>query len=213
MGKRQKLIWIVSFFAAQSLFAKEIVVGVDLIPQKTMALLFTPIVIPDIVSVKAAFEYRLHRKVNLVIPVEAKWMNYRSLIRSFSGDNYPQHWYEPTQQIKPGWNIDYSHKKISTGAGIKVFPFGESMDSAFFIKTIFLIGAERFEAFSAEGVRDGAVLTNALTIGYNWVTANVFSWGFEIGEEFDYHTNPISKLPRPWYGFTPLFQISLGFTI
>jgi hypothetical protein len=193
--------------------AKEIISGVDFIPQKNFAVIFSPIVVPDIFSVKAAFEYRLHRKVNLIIPLEAKMVNYRKLIQLISGDkSLPERWYHKESPIKLGWNFDYSHRKIATGVGIKVFPFGESMHSAFFIKTIFLIGAERFNAFSAEGIRDGVIISHALTLGYNWVFANLFSLGLELGEEYDFHTNAIKKLPRLWYGFSPLLQISFGFT-
>lgn len=212
------ILALLGFLTAHSLKAKEIVVGVDFIPQKTMAVIFTPLVIPDLVSLKAAFEYRLHPKVNLVIPLEAKYMNYRQLIKWFakgsaSGEDWPKDWYADHHQVRPRWNFDYSHFKISTGFGAKFFPFGESMQSAFFIKTLFLIGGERFNAFSAEGLREGLVLSHVFTIGYNWVVNNAFTWGFELGEEFDYHTNPINKLPRFWRGFSPVLQLSLGFTI
>ena len=179
----------------------------------TMAILFTPIIIPDIISFKTAFEYALHRKINLVIPVEAKYVNYRSLIKYFTRNNnknFPEDLYKSSNFIKPGWNIDYSHTKIATGFGVKIFPFGETMRSAFFIKNIYLVGFERFNAFSAEGIRDGVFLGTALTLGYNWVVAN-FICGLELGAEYDYHSNAIEKLPRLFKGFAPLFQFSLGF--
>ena len=203
---------------APSLSAKQIVVGVDFIPQRTVALVFTPLVLTDPISAKFALEYRMHPKFNLVFPVEAKWMDYRAAIKLASKilslpSNAPEHWYRDGAMVKPGYNIDYSHMKLSGGLGIKYFPFSESMSNAFYIKTIAMAGVERFNAFGAEGQKDGAVFTHALTIGYNWVKGNVFTFGLEAGEEYSIHTNPIAKLPRPFLGFAPLLQFSLGFNI
>ena len=208
MKLRKFLFCLFSLLLSKDIFALEI-------PEKTMAVLFTPIVVPDIISFKAAFEYRLHSKVNLVVPVEAKFINYRTIIKwatSKSGKNFPEDLYKSSNIVKPGWNFDYSHKKIATGIGVKFIPFQESMNSAFFIKSIFLVGWERFNALSAEGIRDGVFLGTALTLGYNWVVSN-FICSLELGAEYDFHTNPIEKLPRLFKGFAPLFQFSLGFII
>jgi len=182
---------------------------------KTMAFWLTPLVIPDIFSFKAAFEYRLHNKIKLVLPLETKFINYRQIVKwatNKSGKNYPEDLYNPSNIIKPGWNFDYSHIKIATGAGVKIIPWSESMKSAFFIKSIFLVGYDRFNALGAQDVRDGVFLGSALTLGYEWVVSN-FICGLELGAEYDYHTNPIEKLPVLFKGFSPLFQFSLGFTM
>ncbi len=218
MRIRHFLALTMSAFLSHSLSAKEILVGVDFIPIKKMAVLFTPLVLTDPISAKLAFEYKLHRKFNLVIPVETKWMNYRWAIKlggklARVSQNIPEDWYRDSAQLKPGWNIDYSHIKVSSGLGIKYFPFSESMTNAFFIKTIAMAGGEKFNAFAADGIKEGVVLSHAFTLGYNWVKGNVFTFGFEAGEEWSYHTNPIDNLPRPFYGFSPMVQFSLGFTL
>lgn len=212
------LTLMVALLLSQSVLSREIVIGVDFRPQKTMSFLLTPLVLTDLIAAKAAFEYRLHRKFNLVIPVEAKWMDYRLAIKLGAKifnveENVPEYWYRPQAAFRPGWNIDYSHLQISSGAGIKYFPFGESMQDAFFIKTLALVGIERFNAFAAEGQKDSLALTHALTFGYNWVKGDVFTLGFEFGEEWVYHTHAIAKMPRPFLGFSPLLQFSLGFNI
>ncbi|MCA9507745.1 MAG: hypothetical protein KC505_04905 [Myxococcales bacterium] len=205
-----------ALFLSQGLFSKEIVVGVEFITPKEWAVMFTPLVLSDPISAKLAVEYRLHRKLNLVFPLEAKWMDYRWAIKGvgslFSDADVPEYWYRPDAVIKPGWNFDYSQIHFSGGAGVKYFPFGESMNDAFFIKTTALIGMERLDAFGAEGIRDGLIFTHTLTLGYTWVK-DFFAFGFEVGEEWTYHTNPIAKMPRLFAGFSPVLQATLGFTL
>src|SRR5580658_6004075 len=70
------------FMLGQSLVAKDIVVGVEFVPERQFALLFTPIILPDLFSAKAAFEFRLHDKINLIVPLETKYMDYGSAIRT-----------------------------------------------------------------------------------------------------------------------------------
>jgi hypothetical protein len=216
-------IILLALFMSQSVLAKEIIEGIEFKPKRGMAFHFVPIVLPDLFSAKLAFEYKLHKKMNLVVPIEAKWMDYAwaiqlggKIARKFGAkvsENIPQKWYEEDEKYRPGWNFNYSHFKISTGIGLKFFPFSESMQNAFFIKNIMLIGVERFEAFGAEGVVDGAVLTHALTVGYAWVKANSFTLGIEVGEEVSVHSNAMKDLPRPFFGFSPLLQFFLGFNI
>lgn len=218
MGMRQFFVVFVAVLLCQSLAAREILVGMEMRPVKKMAVIFTPIVIPDLISVKAAFEVRVHRKFNVIIPVEAKWMDYRRAIKLFGSmagkNDIPEKWYGDDEQVKPQWNIDMFQFKISSGLGVKWFPFSESMTNAFFVKTSMLAGYERLFAYSAEGRRDSAVFTHVATLGYNWVKRNRFTFGFEIGEEYTWHTNPIDKMPTIFIsGLMPIFQLSLGFTI
>lgn len=203
-------------FSSFQLCAREVVVGIEMKPQRKIAFMFTPVVLPDLISAKAAFEYRLHRKINLVIPIESKWMDYRWAIKmggSLFGqrDDLPEYLYRPNAAVKPKWDIDYAHFKISSGAGIKYFPFSESMMDGFFLKTIFMAGVENFEAFHAEDKRISAVFTHAFTLGYTWVKGRNFALGFEVGEEWSMHTNPIDNLARPFAGFMPVLQFNLGF--
>jgi hypothetical protein len=217
MPKRLFLVlWVVCM--SQSLLGKEIVVGIEPVPIKKTAFLFTPVVFPDLLSAKAAFEYRLHRKFNLVIPLEAKWMDYAWAIKTGAkifnvSQDLPRVLYLPDRALRPGWNIDILQFKISTGVGAKWFPFSESMTNAFFIKTAVLAGFEHFNAYHAEGKQDSAVFTHVLTIGYNWVKRGRFTFGFEIGEEYVWHTNGIKHMPILVDGLVPLMQFSLGFTI
>ena len=181
-----------------------------------MSIIFSPIIIPDLFSFKTAFEYKLNDKINLIIPVEAKYMNYSRffswLIKKNSPDfNFPDDLYN--KSIRLNWNLDYSQLKLSSGVGIKYFLAGKSMHSAFFVKNIFLISYERFNAFSQESIKHAAALGTALTLGYNWVVNQAFVCGLELGAEYDYHINPIKKLPILWKGFSPVFQINLGFNI
>lgn len=208
----------VALFLSKGALSKEIVVGVEFRPEKNWALMITPLVITDPISVKLALEYRVHRKLNFVFPMEAKWMDYRWAIKGVGNlfkveQNIPEYWYRDNAAIKVGWNIDYSHLQFSQGFGVKYFPFGESMKSAFFIKTTALIGIERFNAYAAEGERDSMVLSHNLSIGYTWVPFDMFSFGFELGEEYVFHTNPIDKMPQPFLGFAPVLQAFLGFNI
>lgn len=205
-------IFFLAVLSLHPLFAEEIIIGVEPIPQRTMAFIFTPLVLTDPVSAKAAFEYRLNPKFNLVIPVEAQWMNYRWAIKLFS-KKYPEELYKKDARIKPGWNINYSHFVVATGLGLKAFPFSESMTNAFFLKSTLLAGIERYNAFAAEGVKEGAVITFVLSMGYNWVKGNVFTFGGELGFEHTYHSNPIEKLPSLFNGFAPILQFSVGFLI
>jgi hypothetical protein len=206
-------------FLCQSLIAKDIVVGIEPLPVQKMAFLFTPVVIPDLISAKAAFEYRLYRKFNLVLPIEAKWMDYRAAIKLGSKlfkqrSDVPEYWYRPEQMVKIGYNIDIAHFKLSSGLGLKWFPFSEAMTNAFFVKTSFLVGYEKFNAFTVEGKQDSAVLTHVVTIGYNWVKRRSFTFGFEVGEEYVWHTNGIKGMPILIIdGLIPILQFSLGFTI
>lgn len=218
MGMRRLLFLLMAIVLSRSLVGKEIVIGVERLPERQLAVIFTPVVLPDLISAKAAFEYRLHPKFNLVIPVEAKWMDYRKAIklgaRIFDADgNYPQDWYDDDMRTRVRWNFDFSQFKISTGVGAKWFPFSESMTNAFFIKSTLMVGVERFNAFNAEGIQDSAVFTHVVTLGYNWVKRNGFTFGLEIGEEFTLHTNAIKGLPILIKGFMPLLQLSVGFTI
>lgn len=219
MRMRQFFLVVVAILVSTAALSKEIIIGVEPIKQKKIAMLFTPIVLPDLLSAKAAFEYRLHKKFNLVVPVEAKWMDYRRAIKfavsAFGGQDttIPESLYAPDQSLKIGWNIDFFQFKLSSGLGVKYFPFSESMTNAFFLKTLFMAGYERFNAYSAEGRKESAVLTHVVTIGYNWVKLNRFTFGFEVGEEYTWHTNPIKNIPMLISGFMPLFHLSLGFTI
>src|SRR5580704_7339822 len=81
MGIRQFFLILMAMLLNLTAMSEEIVRGVERVPERQMAMLFVPIVIPDLISVKAAFEYRLHPKLNLVVPLEAKWMDYRRAIR------------------------------------------------------------------------------------------------------------------------------------
>ncbi len=219
MGMR-RYIWSLMFLIfCQTLFSKEIVVGIEQLPQRHMALLFTPIVLPDLVSFKAAFEYRLHPKFNLVVPLEGKYMNYRSAIKyalksaKQPYENFPEVLYEKDNLERPLWNINFSQFKLSSGIGAKWFPFSEAMTNAFFIKSSLMIGFEVFNAFQAEGEKNGAVVTHVVSIGYNWVKRNGFTLGIEAGEEYTWHINAIKGLPVFINGFMPILQFSLGFAI
>lgn len=219
MGMRRLFVVVVAILTCQALASKEIVLGVDMVPQRKMALLFTPVVLPDLISAKAAFEYRLHRHLNLVIPLEAKWMDYRRTIKfaaklfGASETNVPEDWYRENNSLRVLWNIDLSQFKISSGAGVKWFPFSESMTNAFFVKTLLMVGIERLNAYGAEGKKDGAVFTHVLTVGYNWVKNNRFTFGIEGGEEYTLHTNATVGLPILLDGLMPLIHFNLGFTI
>lgn len=218
MRKGLIIFWWV-YFLCTSLNSRDIVVGIEPKPIKKYAFLLTPVVLPDLLSAKAAFEYRIHKKFNLIIPLEAKWMDYRWAIKTgakifgASDQNVPESWYQEGNTVRPGWNIDFMQFKISSGIGLKWFPFSESNTNAFFIKTLFLAGIEHFNAYAAEGKRDSAVLTPVMTIGYNWVKREKFVFGFEVGGEYVFHTNPIKNLPILVNGFVPVAQFSLGFTI
>lgn len=226
MGMRRFFLVLMAFMLSHSLLSKEIVVGVERLPERKLAVILTPIVLPDLISAKAAFEYRLHRKFSLVIPVEAKWMDYRAAIklgaRVFNAprQDVPEAWYEEDARVRPMWNINFAQFKLSTGIGAKWFPFSESMTSGFFVKSTAMVGFERFNDYNADLIKDSAVITSVVTIGYNWVKRNGFTFGFEVGEEYTWHTNPIEGLPPlknglPMLisGFMPLFHLSLGFTI
>lgn len=212
LGTKRYLIFLMAALSLSSLHAGEIVVGVDEIPQRKVAVLFTPVVIPDLISAKMAVEYRLNPKFNLVFPLEAQWMDNRWAIRIFD-KRFPENLYGANRKIKPGWNIDYSHWKVQAGMGLKGFPFSQSMTNAFFLKSTLLAGVERFNAFSADGIQEGALITLVLSLGYNWVKGNVFTFGVEGGLEHNYHTNPIANFPTPFAGFTPFLQFSVGFLI
>lgn len=219
MGMKRIAVMLVLAQVSLSLFGREIVVDVEPVPIKKMAVLFTPIVLPDLISAKAAFEYRINNKFNLVLPLEAKWMDYRRAIRmvakmlNTADQNVPATWYKSEGALKPGWNIDIFQFKISSGIGAKWFPFSESMTNAFFVKGLFLAGFERLHAYGKEGQKDGAVFTEVLSIGYNWVKRNRFSIGFEAGQEYSLHTNAVKGMPILLDGFLPFLQFSLGFTI
>jgi hypothetical protein len=76
-----------------------------------------------------------------------------------------------------------------------------------------MAGFERLHAYHAEGRRDGAVFTEVMTIGYSWVKKNRFTFGFEAGQEYTLHTNPIKDMPILLDGLMPFLQFSVGFTI
>ncbi|HXW52876.1 MAG TPA: hypothetical protein VEL47_02095 [Myxococcota bacterium] len=219
MGIKRFIVMFTALLLCGPVAAEDIVVGIELLPVRKIAVLFTPIVLPDIISAKAAFEYRLHPKFNLVIPVEVKWMNYRELIRfgarlfKAKNQNVPESWYGENVSPRIAWNIDISQLKVSTGLGAKWFPFSESMTNAFFLKSTMMVGVEVFNAYGAEGRKDDAVFTHVFTIGYNWVKRSGFTFGFELGEEYTWHTSPIKELPILLDGLMPILQLSLGFTI
>lgn len=219
MGMKQVFMVLLLMLGCQSLNSREIVVGVEPTSVKNMAVLFTPVVLPDLISAKASFEYRLHDKFNLVIPVEAKWMDYRRAIKMFAKlmqaprQDVPEYWYRRDALVKPGWNINIFQFKISSGIGAKWFPFSQSMTNAFFVKGMFMVGYERLHAYNAEGRKDGAIFTEVASIGYNWVKRNRFTFGLEAGQEYSLHTNAINGLPIFLDGFLPFLQFSLGFTI
>ncbi len=216
------IIFLLSLFN-YSLFADEVVVGVELKPINTMSLLFTPVVIPDLLSAKMAFEYKLHRKLNLVIPLEAKWMDYGGLFRligktfNIEKEMDPQEWYSGKYGFKPLWDIDISQIKVSSGVGIKYFPFSGSMQDGFFLKTAALIGMERFYLYKSKTNQDSAVLTGNLSSGYTFVTYFNLAFGGEVGVDYIYHTNPPKTLPKyvtPVFflsGFSPFIQGHIGF--
>lgn len=218
IGYMQKWLLIV-ILLCPSLYAKDIVVGIEALPIKKLAFLITPVVIPDLISAKLALEYRLHHKFNLILPVESKWMDYRAAIKLgsklFNGpSDMPEYLYKPERSVRIGYNIDIAHFKLSSGLGLKWFPFSEAMTNAFFIKAAFLAGYERFNAFSVEGKQDSTVLTQVASIGYNWVKRKNFTFGFEIGEEYVWHTNGIKNMPILIIdGLIPILQFSLGFII
>lgn len=202
---------VLAFLLSSSVLAKDIVVGVDYVPKRQFALIFTPVVLPDLISAKAAFEVRLHDKINLIIPVESKWMDYRGLVNTFAGDGAIQNYYKNPRKLK--WNFDVMQFKIASGLGIKYFPFSESMTNAFFIKTLGMVGFEYFNVYEAEKEINSAVLTGVLTTGYNWVKNNRFTFGLEAGVEYNWHTNAFKDIPALVSGFLPIVQFSLGFTI
>lgn len=209
---------MIFLFLPSHIFGKAIIMGVNERPKRDMVINLTPVVLPDLLTFKAAFEYRIHRKFHLLFPVEMKWMDYRSVInwgaRFFNvknGSSMPGSWYDNTY-VK-SYNIDISHFKISTGLGIKFFPLSESMSNAFFAKTSFLAGIERFNAYSAEGIKNGAVFTHVLTLGYTWHNLNGVQLSIEAGEEYTWHTNPIEFIPVLLSGFMPVLQFSLGFSL
>ena len=216
MRPRQILLFFIASLLSYSLSAREIVVGVETIPKRNAAFIFTPVVLPDLFSAKVAFEYRIFSKFNLVIPIEAKWMDYRWATRLFDSTNeYPEMLRTNDNLLSLGWDIDFSQLKVSSGLGVKFFPFSESMVSSFYLKTLFMVGAERFFDYREKGGRkDSAVFTHVLTAGYSWVLGSGFIIGGEFGEEFIYHTNPIKNLPGLIIsGFNPIMQFNLGFTI
>lgn len=198
--------------------ATQFVVGIENVVVPRIHFNFTPVVLPDLISAKLAVEYRMHRKLNLVVPFEAKWMDYHDAIKlgarifNKKGD-YPESWYKENRRLKPGFDVDIAHHKVSTGIGVKWFPFSESMKNAFFIKTIGMIGFERFFSYKTETVQNSAVLTHAVTFGYSWFKRSGFTMSVEAGEEFVWHTHPLPKLPHLFLsGFLPMVQFSLGFT-
>lgn len=220
MGFKQMVFVLFVQLCSMTLSAREIVVGIEPVPRKNMALIFTPVVLPDLLTAKFAFEYRMHNKFNVVLPIEAKWMDYRRVIRMASkvfnapDQNAPASWYGDKSQLKPGWNIDLYQFKISSGVGVKYFPFSEAMTNAFFLKAMFMGGYELLHAYGkGEGRKDGAVFTEVFSLGYNWVKKNRFTFGFEAGQEYTWHTNPIKGMPILLDGFMPFVQLSLGFTI
>lgn len=213
---------VLAFIGSQNLISKEIVVGVERIKKSNFSFTLTPVVIPDLFSAKLALEYKFHPHFSVVLPVEAKWMDYRWAIRlaaKTAGEsdymNYPQDWYDASKQpMIPGWNIDFSQMKISSGLGVKYFPFSEALTTAFYIKTLLMLGVERFNSYHGEGIQDSAIVTHALTVGYSWVKGDWFSFGLEAGEEIMWHTNPIEGLPTIGFnGLMPILQFNLGFTI
>lgn len=217
MGKRH--FWLaLAFFAGQSLIAKDIVVGIEHVPKRNYAVLFSPVVLPDLFSAKAAFEYRVHDKFNLVFPVEAKWMDYKKAIDligrwSDAPPNMLDMIQNENNKARLAWKFDFLQFKISAGVGAKYFPFSQAMTDAFFIKSLAMAGYEHFYSYGEKEKVDDAVFTGVLTLGYMWVYNSGFAFGFEGGGEYTWHTNPIKGLPMLINGFMPILQFSLGFTI
>lgn len=212
VGFKHYVIFILVTLSFYSLHADEIIIGVEEIPKRKVAVFFSPIVIPDLISAKMAVEYRLNPKFNLILPVTAKWMNYRWAIRLFD-EEFPNSFYGKDLNIRPGYNLDYSQFLLQMGFGLKAFPFSTSMTNAFFIKSALLIGVERFNAFSAEGVKDSAVITMEWGLGCSWVKGNILTFGIESGLEHTSHITPIEKYPSLLNGFMPFLQFSLGFLL
>lgn len=184
----------------------------DIKPKRTMAVLFTPIVIPDLISAKAAFEYRLHKNFNLVVPLEFKMMNYRTFFNVLLGeDNAVAKLNKEGEPIRLLWSFDLKQVKISTGVGVKWIPFTSSMASGFFVKSTMLGGYERLE--DSRDKSNGVVFTHVISVGYTWVMKDRFTLGIEGGEEYTWHLNAIQGLPGLLLdGFMPIAQFSLGFT-
>lgn len=199
-------------------FSDEILLDIQARPIRKFAVVFSPIVVPDLISAKMAFEFKIHRKFNFIWPIEAKWMDYRWAIESVSsaiGKDKQEYrkLYDPNKSINLGWNIDFYQMKVSSGIGLKWIPFSEAMTSGFFLKTAFLLGIERFNAFAAEGIKDGAVFTHNLSLGYSFISMGGFLWGLELGGSYVWHTNPIRDLPPMIRGFVPFLHINMGFAI
>jgi hypothetical protein len=219
MGIRQIVVAVLLLLSCPSLMSREIVEGMELVADKKMAFLFTPIVLPDLLSVKLAFERSFHPKFNWILPVEAKWMDYRRVIKfgaqlfNAPDKNIPESWYGEKSQMKSGWNIDIYHFKISSGLGLKWFPFSQAMTNAFFVKAMMMAGYERLVAYGADGLKEGAIFTQVGSVGYTWVKRRWFTFGVEVGEEYSFHTNPIEHMPILLDGLLPFLQFSLGFTI
>lgn len=218
MGSAKKFIILFMIFLGSSAISKEIVVGIERRPIKKIAIMLTPVVIPDLLSLKTALEYSPYKKISIIWPIEAKWMDYRWAIKTgtkfFNGPkDIPEKYYQPQGQFRPLWNIDFSQIKVLSGLGIKYFPFSQANKNAFFIKTNFLAGLERFNAYSAEGVKDSAVFAHVLSFGYTWVWDGGFMLGAEIGEEYIWHTNPIKGLPDIFFqGLNPIIHLNMGLT-
>lgn len=178
----------------------------DLKPEQTMAVLFTPVVIPDIISFKAAFEYRLHKNFNLVVPLEFKYMNYDWIFGSLIDEEELA-----KQPVRLRWSHDLRQLKLSSGIGLKWIPFTSSMASGFFVKSL-IMGGYEFQRDSRQQ-STGAVFTHALLVGYTWIMKGRFLMAVEGGEEYTWHTDPIRGFPDLLLnGLMPVLHLSLGFT-
>lgn len=211
-AKKIFLMFFLCCCASNYIFSEEILADVELRPAKKMSFLFAPVVVPDLLSAKAYFEYKLSRKFNIVVPIEAKWMDYVLPLKFLGLDKKVQDFYS-TSDLKPLWDINFSQLKISTGLGAKWFPFSESMTNNFFVKASTLIGFENFYSYLQEKSQQSAVITLNLGLGYTWIKLNGFSFGFESGFDYILHTNPIKNIPTVMIaGFSPYLQGTIGLT-
>lgn len=220
--KKINIMLLLSVFFTSVLFADEVVIGIHPKPIPKKSLFITPIVIPDFISAKAAFEYKVHKKLNIVIPLEAKWANYGLLFSKIaelanSEEVRPENWYSGKYGFKPGWDINISQLKISTGVGVKYIPFSDGFDSeGFYLKTASILGFEHFYLYNHKKSHDNLVLTHNLSTGYSFFTDFGLIFGPELGLDYVWHIQGPKNLPRyvnPILfisGFVPFLQFNLG---
>lgn len=217
-----KTILLLSCFFTATLFADEVVIGIHPRPIPKKSLFITPFVVPDLISAKASFEYKVHKKLNLIIPLEAKWANYGFLfskIAQWTGSEEvrPENWYSGEYGFKPGWDINISQLKISTGLGLKYLPFSDGFDSeGFYLKTSTMLGFEHFYLYNLKKSHDNLVVTESLSLGYSFMTDFGLIFGPEMGCDYVWHIQGPKNLPRyinPVLfisGFVPFLQANIG---